>query len=92
MPEEILFKHERRMDRSAIADHLRAVADSLDAGESITLSSGSESVELDPPARPTFEVKAEREYGSGEDEEFSVEFELEWYPGEDDESGQFEVS
>ena len=90
--EEVLFKSETRLDRSAIADHLRAVADKLDAGEPVSLSGGSESVTLDVPARPTFEVKAERETGSGAPE-LSIEFELEWDEGDEggETGGEFSV-
>jgi len=78
MPEEVLFKSESDLDRSEIASLLRRVADNLDAGEAITLSAGSESVTLEPPARPTFEVKAEREGPTDAPGELSIEFELEW--------------
>ena len=77
MPEEVLFKTERTEDRATIAALLRSVADKLDAGDPVTLSAGDDSITLDIPARPTFEVKAERETGSGPDE-LSVEFEIEW--------------
>ena len=90
--EEVLFKSEARLDRSTIADHLRAVADKLDAGEPVSLSAGEESVTLDVPARPTFEVKAERETGSGAPE-LSIEFELEWDEGDEggEAGGEFTV-
>ena len=79
MPEEVLFEDERRQDRAEIAAYLRAVADRLDGGESITLSAGERSVTVEPPARPTFEVKVERETSRGEsDGELSIELELEW--------------
>lgn len=78
MPEEILFKSESRRSREEIAAYLRTVADSLDAGNAITLKRGDESTTLDPPARPTFEVKAEREGPADGPGELSVEFELEW--------------
>ncbi|PSQ17200.1 amphi-Trp domain-containing protein [Halobacteriales archaeon QS_8_69_26] len=84
--EEVLFETERSRDREQIADYLRAVADKLDSGEAMTLSAGDQSVTLDVPARPTFEVKAEREQESG-GTELSVEFELEWKEGESSESG-----
>ncbi len=82
MPEEVLFVTERTEDRATIAALLRSVADKLDAGEPVTLSAGDDSITLDVPARPTFEVKAERETGSGPDE-LSVEFEIEWDDVED---------
>ena len=78
MPEEVLFKSESAQSREEIASYLRSVAEKLERGESITLKAGSESVTMNPPARPTFEVKAEREgpvEGAGE---LSIEFELEW--------------
>jgi amphi-Trp domain-containing protein len=78
MPEEVLFKSETDQSREEIASYLRTVADNLDSGSAISLKSGSESVTLDPPARPTFEVKAEREGPAGNMTELSVEFELEW--------------
>ena len=78
MPEEILFKSESNRSREEIAAYLRTVADSLESGSEITLSRGGESVTMAPPARPTFEVKAEREGPADGPGELSVEFELEW--------------
>ncbi len=90
--EEVLFKTERRQSRDEIATLLRSVAEKLEAGEPITLSSGDESVTLDVPAQPTFEVKAERE-GEGTGTELSVEFELEWDEhGGGDGDGSLEIS
>ena len=78
MPEEVLFESETDMRREAIADYLRTVAEKLDAGEPITLTAGSESVTLEPPAHVTFEVKAEREGPTDGPGELGLEFELEW--------------
>ena len=78
MPEDVLFESEQRMHREEVASYLRTVADRLDASEPVTLQTGDESVTLSPPARPTFEVKAEREGHSGGPGELSIEFELEW--------------
>jgi len=78
MPEEILFKSETSQRREDIATLLRRVADNLESGSPIELKAGTESVTLDPPARPTFEVKAEREGPANAAGELSVEFELEW--------------
>jgi amphi-Trp domain-containing protein len=87
MPEEVLFKSENDQSREEIATYLRQVADNLDSGTAISLKSGGESVTLDPPARPTFEVKAEREGPAGNMTELSVEFELEWDENASGESG-----
>jgi amphi-Trp domain-containing protein len=78
MPEEVLFKSESTQSRGDIAAYLRRVADNLDAGESLTLRAGDQSVTMDPPPSLTFEVKAEREGPTGKPGELSVEFELEW--------------
>jgi amphi-Trp domain-containing protein len=94
MPEEVLFKSESDQSRADIAAYLRKVADNLDNGTAISLKAGSESVTLDPPARPTFEVKAEREGPAGNMTELSIEFELEWDENDDagdGGSGQLEI-
>lgn len=78
MPEEILFESESTQNRTAIADYLRQVAASLDAGDPITLRAGDQSVTLTPPGRPTFEVTAEREGPDDGPGEVSVELEIEW--------------
>ncbi|EMA55392.1 MULTISPECIES: amphi-Trp domain-containing protein [Halococcus] len=91
MPEEVLFETEQSMDRSEIANYLRTVADRLDGGDEIGLEAGDQHVTLAPPARPTFEVKAERETGSGPDE-LSVEFEIEWDEGESGAGGGGKLS
>ncbi|OAQ52969.1 hypothetical protein HTG_09065 [Natrinema mahii] len=93
MPEDVLFKSETEQSRADIASLLRRVADNLDAGDSITLTAGADSVTLEPPARPTFEVKAEREGPADGPGELSVEFELEWDEdgGEDGGSGELKI-
>lgn len=78
MSEEVLFESEKRQSREEIAAYLRTVADKLEGGDEITLRSGGDAVTLDPPTRPTFEVKAEREGPTDAPGELSVEFELEW--------------
>ncbi len=85
MPEEVLFKSESTQSREEIASYLRAVADKLSAGEPVGLSAGSERISLEIPARPTFEVKAERETdSSGGNAEQSLELEIEWDENGDD--------
>lgn len=94
MPEEVLFKFERRMGRDEIADYLRTVADSLESGGSIALEAGGESVTMTPPDRPTFEIKAERETSSSAPEgpgEMGLEFELEWREGERESGGELSI-
>ncbi|WP_276253003.1 amphi-Trp domain-containing protein [Halomontanus rarus] len=84
MPEEVLFKFERSMDRSEIASYLRTVADRLESDEDLVLEAADQNVTLSPPGRPTFEIKAERETSSSSSDgpgELSIEFELEWTEG-----------
>jgi amphi-Trp domain-containing protein len=82
VPEEVLFETENRTSRRDVAESLRTVAEKLELGEAVVLSAGDQSVTLDPPAEPTFEVKAERETSSGDGPaELSIEFELEWDEG-----------
>lgn len=79
MPEEVLFETESKLSRAEIASILRNTADKLAADEPVTLSAGNDSITLNPPATPEFEVKAERETSTGADHgELSIEFELEW--------------
>lgn len=82
MTEEVLFKAEQTRTRSEISQYLRTVADKLDGDGELSLSAGSESVDLSVPERPTFEIKAEREV-EGSETELSVEFELEWNEGQE---------
>ncbi|PSP27808.1 amphi-Trp domain-containing protein [Halobacteriales archaeon QH_2_65_14] len=94
MQEEVLFETESDQTRDEIASYLRSVAEKLERGEALTLKSGSESVTMEPPARPTFEVKAEREGPADGPGELSIEFELEWDEdaGEGDgRGGQLEI-
>ncbi len=83
MPEEVLFETERRQSRQEIAAYLERVAERLANDEPISLQRGEQSVTLDPPASPTFEVKVERE-GAADAGELSIEFEIEWPEGESD--------
>jgi amphi-Trp domain-containing protein len=90
MPEEVLFKTEQRQSREEIANYLQAVAEKLTSGDAVTLRAGEETVTLEVPTRPTFEVKAEREGPTGGPTELSVEFELEW-PENGDSDGPLEI-
>jgi amphi-Trp domain-containing protein len=90
MPEEVLFKSEQRQSREQIASYLQTVVDNLSAGEPITLQGGGDSVTLEPPKQPTFEVKAEREGPTNGPKELSIEFELEW-PEDGDDGGELEI-
>jgi amphi-Trp domain-containing protein len=90
MPEKVLFESESPRSREEVAAYLRGVADTLEAGDELGLSAGDQSVTIDPPARPTFEVKAEREGPADAAGELSVEFELEW-DEDGEEGGELEI-
>ena len=67
------------MTREEVSTYLRTVADRLEAGDAIRFSAGEQSMDIEVPTRPVFEVKVERETATGADRgELSIEFELEW--------------
>ena len=71
--ERVLFEMEKKMNGNEIAEYLRRIADKVENGESISLNSGDQSVELDTDRPAEFEVKVEEE-----DNEESLELEIEW--------------
>ena len=79
--EKVLFSSEEKRTRSDVAAFLRALADKLDTG-SVILQQGETSLTLDIPANLTLEVKAEEE-DKRTKTKYSLEVELEWYPGEE---------
>lgn len=83
--EEVLFETESAHSRNEIADYLEQVAENLRHGR-VTLVSGGDEVTVEPPERAVFEVKVEREE-EGNEEEISVEFEIEWDMGGGDGGG-----
>ena len=71
--ERVLFEMEKKMNGNEITEYLRKIADKVESGESISLNSGDQSVELDTDRPAEFEVKVEEE-----DNEESLELEIEW--------------
>ena len=90
--EEILFESEAVQTRAEVAAYLRRIADRLDEDGEVTLSAGDESQSVSVPARPTFEVKVERETPASGPAELSLELELEWDDGADDADASLDVS
>lgn len=82
MPEEILFEMERSQSREEIAEYLRTVADALESGDPMSFKTSAESVTVEPPANPVFEIEVEREGPTEGPGEISIEFEIEWNEGE----------
>jgi amphi-Trp domain-containing protein len=85
--EEVLFKTETKQSRAEIAASLRTIADRLDDDGEVTLSAGDQSQTLSVPARPTFEIKVEREESARGPAELSIELELEWHEGDQGDDG-----
>jgi amphi-Trp domain-containing protein len=81
MDETVLFSSESEQTRASVAAYLRMVANSLESGEGVTLKAGDRAVELHPPARPTFEVRAAREEPTTGLDSLRVGFELGWSEG-----------
>lgn len=73
MADETLFESERRRSRVEIAGVLRSLATALENDGPVTLEDGTQSIDIDPPATPTFEIEVERESGK-----LNLELELEW--------------
>lgn len=92
MADETLFQFEQTMSRADVAEYFREVADKLENEGTLEFRAGGNSTSLTVPERIQFEVDVERDardQGSGEIE---VEFELEWYEGDEETaSGSLEI-
>ena len=75
--DETPLETEEPRSRAEIARVLGEVAAALAGDGPVTLESDGESVTVQPPARPTFEIEVEREVEDGTTET-SIEFEIEW--------------
>ena len=75
--EDTLFETEEPRSRAEIARVLGAAAAELAGDGPVTLESDGQSVTVQPPERPTFEVEVEREV-EDDTTETSIEFEIEW--------------
>ena len=86
MADETLLETEEPRSRAEIARVLGEVAAALAGDGPVTLESDDESIIVQPPARPTFEIGIfEREVEDGT-AETSIEFEIEWDGASDDEA------
>ncbi len=90
--EKVLFKSEEKKQTSEVASILRTVADKIESGR-ITLSHGQDEISLTIPKIITLELKVEEETKSGMDTlKKSLEIELEWYEGGNEEPAKGEVT
>jgi amphi-Trp domain-containing protein len=82
--ETVLFKSEEKKSSSEIADALRKIADKINDG-TMTLKKGPDEIKLEFPPNMVFELKIEEE--SGRKHKKSLEIELEWIIGEEQDNG-----
>ena len=87
--EVILFKSEEKRDRADVAAFLRQLADKVEAGD-VVLRQGADELTLSIPPVVTLEVKAEEE-SSKKGPKNSLEIELEWRPGAEQQAGRLEL-
>ncbi len=84
--EIILFETEERKSASEIASFLRQLADKIE-GKRVILRSGAKEIDLPMPSNMILEVKVEEEEKKGKTKR-SLEVEIEWIIGQEDESGE----
>ncbi|WP_255170842.1 amphi-Trp domain-containing protein [Natrononativus amylolyticus] len=84
MSEETELEYEQDLSRAEIADHLEAFAENLRGDDEIEFAVGDDTVVVNPPETIEFEVEIEDESDDGGVER-SIEFELEWMRGDDEE-------
>lgn len=77
MTEEQLFGSQRSLPRDEIADELAAAAADLGDG-TVRLAAGDETMDVDVPREPTFEVELERQSDGASGDYYELEFELSW--------------
>lgn len=83
MPDDVELEHETELSRTEIADLLETFAGNLRGLEEIELELADRTVVVDPPETIGFEVEIEDE-PEGDGVERSIEFELEWLRGDDE--------
>ena len=81
-----LFESEERKSRDEVCALLRTMADRIEQG-AVTLRKGSEELELELPGQLVLEVKAEDEDKDGKGKEHSLEIEMKWWKGIEDDGG-----
>ena len=79
--ETVLFKNEEKKTRNEVVEILKTIVDKIERGK-IALSNNTGSVELDLPQNLTLEIKVEEE--TKRKTKRSLEIELEWVVGGDD--------
>jgi amphi-Trp domain-containing protein len=83
--ERVLFSSEERQTRPQVVTFLRDLADRIEGGE-VVLKQGNKSVTVNLPHNLVLELKVETEDKKGR-EKRTLEVEIEWYEGEQAETG-----
>jgi amphi-Trp domain-containing protein len=78
MPEEELFKTEKRVSRGRIAEALRGAAEQIESGD-VQLASDTKELAVTVPESTRFETELERLTDSETGEQrYELEYELRW--------------
>ncbi|ELY50071.1 amphi-Trp domain-containing protein [Natronolimnohabitans innermongolicus] len=79
MSDDDLIDSEFDRSPSDVAASLRAVANSLEAGDPVSIAIDGENVTIEPPVgNLEYEVELEREANDDDGDEIELELELEW--------------
>lgn len=76
MPEEQLFKTEKQISRTEIAEALRDAAEQVESGD-VQLVSDTEELVVTLPDSPRFELERLTDSESGE-QRYELEYEIRW--------------
>jgi amphi-Trp domain-containing protein len=85
-----LFKSEERRSRPEVTAFLRELADKIDAGQ-VVLRQGAEELTLEIPHNLVLEIQVEEEDKKRKGLEHSLEVEIAWYEGGQDQGGPLEL-
>lgn len=81
-----LFKSKERKTREEVVTFLHELADKIATG-AVTLSQGTEDLQLELPENLTLEVQVENEEKKRKGTEHSLEIELKWYDNDQSAEG-----
>lgn len=81
-----LFKSKERHSREAVSDFLRQLADKVAEGR-VVLRQGDSELAMELPENLVLEVQVEDEEKRNRGTQRSLELELKWYDGDDEQAG-----
>ncbi len=82
-----LFKSEERKSRNEVVSFLRALAGKIEEGR-VVLKQGGEELALELPQNLILDIQAEDEDKGQKGTQRSLEVEIKWFEGGQDDSGQ----